>query len=91
MRALIKKNTLTNELLEVQQLVENENIICEIVDAPTSEERPDEIGHYELNTQGELVVVYEPRPKTVEEQLEEQARINAELMLEIAILKGGTK
>lgn len=90
-KLLIYKDGLQNKLIEVRILDETENITYSIVeDAPIIEERETEIGHYELNEEGQVVVVYEPKPKTVEDKIAEQEKLIADLMLEIAMMQGGT-
>ena len=88
MRVLIRKTNSSNTLVSAEVLIENEDLRYEIIEnAPVIEDRPNEIGNYELNEAGELVVVYKTLPPTVEEKLEQQEQIIADLMLEIAELR----
>lgn len=90
MKILICKDTLINKLLETRALNESDNIKYEIIDnAPVIEEREHEMGHYELDEKGELIVVYEAIPPTIEEKMAEQEKLIADLMFEIAMMQGG--
>lgn len=73
MRALICKDVLNNKLLETRLLSESDNVKYEIIeDCPIIEERENEVGHYELNEQGEISVVYEEKPKSQLDLIQEQ-------------------
>lgn len=72
-RLLICKDAEQNTLLETRVLNETDNIRYSIIEnAPIIEERENEIGHYELNEQGEVIVVYEEKPKSQLDLIQEQ-------------------
>lgn len=72
-KILICKDTLNKKLIEVSVLNESDSIKYEIIgSAPVIEERESEIGHYELNEQDEIVVVYDERPKSQLDLIQEQ-------------------
>lgn len=73
MRVLICKDTLNNNILESRVLYETDNFKYEVVEnAPTIEERENEVGHYELGEDGQLTVVYEEKPKSQLDLIQEQ-------------------
>lgn len=73
MKILICKDTLNNSILESRVLSETDNIKYEIIeDAPVIENRENEIGHYELGEEGQLIVVYEEKTKSETDILKER-------------------
>lgn len=72
-KLLICKDTLSNTILETRVLYESDSIKYEIIeDAPTIEERENEVGKYVLGEDGQLTVVYEEKPKTQLDLIQEQ-------------------
>lgn len=72
-RLLICKDAEQNTLLETRLLNETDNIRYSILeDAPVIEERENEIGKYELGEDGQLTVVYEEKPKSQLDLIQEQ-------------------
>lgn len=73
MRILICRDNIARKILESRVLSETDNIKYEIIeDAPVIENRENEIGHYELDESDQLIVVYEERPKSQLDLIQEQ-------------------
>lgn len=75
MKLLICKDTLNNTILESRVLNESDSIKYEIVeDAPVIEEHENEVGHYEIGEDGQVIVVYTEKPKSQLDLIQEQLK-----------------
>ena len=84
-RLLICKDSEQNTLLETRVLNETDNIKYYIIeDAPTIEEREGEIGKYALDESGQVIVIYEVKPKSKEEELQEQINDLQDVVMTLA-------
>ena len=74
-RLLICRDFEQKTVLSYDVLNETDNIRYEIVeDAPVIEERENEIGKYVLDENGDLQVVYEEKPKSQLDLIQEQLK-----------------
>lgn len=75
-KLLICIEELQNEkpkMIESRLLIESEAVKWKVIDnPPVIEDRPGEVGKYDINEQGEIVVRYEQREKTELEKLREK-------------------
>ena len=84
-RLLICKDAEQNTLLETRLLNETDNIKYYIIeDAPIIEERENEIGKYALDESGQVIVIYEVKPKSKEEELQEQINELQDIVMTLA-------
>ena len=84
-RLLICKDAEQNTLLETRLLNETDNIRYEIIeDAPIIEERENEIGKYALDESGQVIVIYEVKPKSKDEELQEQINDLQDIVMTLA-------
>lgn len=73
MKLLICRDVLNNTLLESRVLNESDSIKYEIIEnAPVIDEKENEFGRYRLNEKGEVIVVYEEKPKSKLDLIQEQ-------------------
>ena len=84
-RLLICKDAEQNTLLETRVLNETDNIKYYIIEnAPTIEEREGEIGKYALDESGQVIVIYEVKPKSKDEELQEQINDLQDIVMTLA-------
>ena len=77
-KLLICIEELQNEkpkMIESRLLIESEAVKWKVIDNPPEiEDRPGEVGKYDINEQGEIIVRYEQREKTEAEKLKEEIK-----------------
>lgn len=84
MKLLICKDFKSNAILESKNLNETDSIKYLVIeDAPEIEQREGYTGHYELDSNGEIIVVYEEIPKTEIELIKEQLLATQMTIIEI--------
>lgn len=93
---LLRRIKETNEVVSTQMLFDDETTEHIIInELPPIEEKVGFMGRYEVAGTGEVSVVYDPIPKTetdlLKEKMDEQDKLIADLMLELAMLQGGLK
>ena len=91
---LVRRNKTTGAILHQQLLFDDETTEHMIIDnLPAVEDKPGFTSQYLVSDTGEVTVEYTEIPKTetqiLEEKMEVQDQLIADLMLELASLKGG--
>ncbi len=78
-------------LIESRLLVENAAVKWKVIDNPPAiEDRPGEVGKYDINEQGKVIVCYEQQEKTEVEKLKEEFQKEIlDLMEALAEMKEG--
>ncbi|QEH67252.1 hypothetical protein QTL86_19385 [Cellulosilyticum sp. ST5] len=86
-RLLICKDVEQNTILIQQQLDETENITYSIIDNPPVIELVEgKIGKYSLDTEGNIIVVYEDVPKSEVELLKEDNEALKQAVTELSMI-----